>query len=96
MAHFQCVLEGEFYATASLVPIAVYQIRKYYQDLLNNSHSLDRVKALPKHPLTDFDKGYHPADGTGKLHYSSVALIGFGNRYMTVHHYLFFAAFLDP
>jgi hypothetical protein len=47
MAHFQHVFEGEFYITASLVPIAVYQIRKNYQKVLNNVHSLDRVKALP-------------------------------------------------
>jgi hypothetical protein len=47
MAHFQHVLGGEFYVTASLVPIAVYRIRKNYQELLNNAHSLDGVKALP-------------------------------------------------
>jgi hypothetical protein len=46
MAHFQPVLEGEFYVTASLVPVAVYQIRKNYEELLNNSHSLGGVKAL--------------------------------------------------
>jgi hypothetical protein len=28
MAHFQHVLEGEFYVTASLVPIWIYQIRR--------------------------------------------------------------------
>jgi hypothetical protein len=47
MAHFQHVLEGELYVTASLVPIAVYQIRKNYQELLNNAHHLDGVKILP-------------------------------------------------
>lgn len=31
MAHFQRVLEGENYVTASLVSVAVYQIRKNYQ-----------------------------------------------------------------
>jgi hypothetical protein len=46
MAQFQHVLEGEFYVTASLVPIAVYQIRKNYQEVLNNAHSIDGVKAL--------------------------------------------------
>jgi hypothetical protein len=30
MAHFQHVLEGEFYVTAPLVSIVVYQIRKNY------------------------------------------------------------------
>jgi hypothetical protein len=47
MSHFQHVLEGEFYITAPLVPIAIYQIRRNYQELLNNAHSLDGVKALP-------------------------------------------------
>ncbi len=47
MAHFQHDLEVEFYVTASLVPIVVYQSRKNYQELLNNAHSLDGVKALP-------------------------------------------------
>jgi hypothetical protein len=47
MVHFQYVLKGEIYITASLVSIAVYQIRKNYQELLNNAHSLDGVKALP-------------------------------------------------
>ena len=28
--------------------------------------------------------------------YSNVASVGFGNRYTTVHHYFFVAAFLDP
>jgi hypothetical protein len=89
MVHFQRVLEGEFYVTASLVPSAVYQIRKNYQELLNNAHSLDGVKTLPNIPLLILTKRYHPADGTGKLHYSSVALIGFGNQCMSVHHYFF-------
>jgi hypothetical protein len=86
MAHFQCVFEGEFYVTASLVPTAVYQIRKNYQELLNNAYSLDGVKALPNILLLILTKRYHPADGTGKLCFFSVALIGFGNRYVTVHH----------
>jgi hypothetical protein len=80
IAHFQRVLEGEFYVSVSLVPIAVYQIRKNYQEVINNAHSLEEVKALAKILLTDFDKGYHPADRTGKLHYSSVASVGLGNR----------------
>jgi hypothetical protein len=53
MAYFQRVLEGEFYVTASLVPIGVYQNRKNYQEVLNNAHSLDldEVKALTKSSL---------------------------------------------
>jgi hypothetical protein len=79
MAHFQRVLEGELYVTASLVPISVYQIRKNYQEVIKSVHSLEEVKDLAKILLSDFDKRYHPADGTGKLQYSSVASVGFGN-----------------
>ena len=96
MAHFQRVLEGEYYVTASLVPIAVYQIRKKYQEVINSAHSLEEVKNLVKILLADFDECYHPADGNGKLQYSSVASVGFRNRYVTVHHSFFFAAYLDP
>jgi hypothetical protein len=53
-------------------------------------------QSTTKHLLPDFDKHYHPADKTAMLWYSSVALIGFGNQYVTVHHYFFFAAFLNP
>ena len=87
MAHFQRVLEGEYYVTASLVPIAVYQIRKKYQEVINSAHSLEEVKNLVKILLADFDKRYHPADGNGKLQYSSVASVGFRNGYVTVHHF---------
>jgi hypothetical protein len=79
MAHFQCVLEGEFYVTSSLVPVMVHQIRKNYQKIINNAHSLEEVKDLTKILLANFNKWYHPADGTGKLQYSSIASVGFGN-----------------
>ena len=95
MAHFQRVLEGESYVTASLVPIAVFQIRKGYQETIDNEHTLEEVEALTKILLADFDRRYHPASN-GMLGYSNVAVVGFGNRYTTVHHYFFVAAFLDP
>ena len=79
MAHSQHVLEGESYATASLVPIAVYQIRKSYHKVINNVHSLEEVRDLTKVLLTDFEKHYLPADETDKLQYPSVASVGFGN-----------------
>ena len=96
MAHFQRVLEGEYYVTASLVPVAVFQIRKGYQSVIDNNETLEEVRALAKILLADFDKRYHPASTNGKLAYSNVASVGFGNRYTTVHHYFFVAAFLDP
>ena len=95
MAHFQRVLEGENYVTASLVPVAVYQIRKNYQEVIDDDNTLSVVKALTETLLADFDKRYHTSGGN-KLGYTNVALVGFGNRYTTVHHYFFIAAFLDP
>ena len=96
MAHVQRVLEGEYYVTASLVPAAVFKIRKGYQAVIDNDETLDEVRALTKILLADFDKRYNPAFTIGRLAYSNVASVGFGNRYTTVHHNFFVAAFLDP
>jgi hypothetical protein len=96
MARFQCILEGKSYVTASLVPVAVFQIRKGYQAVIDNNETLHQVRALTKILLADFDKRYHPASTIGRLAYSNVAMVGFGSRYTTVHHYFFVAAFLDP
>jgi hypothetical protein len=65
----------------------LHQIRKNYHTVINNVHSLEEVRDLTKIILTDFKKRYHPADGTGKLQYSSVASVRFGNRYVLVHHH---------
>ncbi len=48
MAYFQEALEGEKYVTASLVPIAVFQIRKKCVDFINNPEMLDPVCELTK------------------------------------------------
>ncbi len=49
-----------------------------------------------KGTLRMYPWGRVPTDGTGKLCYSSVASTGFGNQYVMVHQYFFFAAFFDP
>lgn len=41
MAYFQRVLEGESYVTGSLVPVAVYQIRKSYVEVIECQDSLE-------------------------------------------------------
>jgi hypothetical protein len=61
MARFQRVLEGKRCVTVSLVPVAVFQIRKGYQAVIDNNETLHQVKALTKILLADFDKRYHPA-----------------------------------
>jgi hypothetical protein len=95
MTHFQRVLEGENYVTASLAPVAVYQIRKNYQEVIDDDNTLSVVKALTETLLADFDKRYHTSGGN-KLGYTNVVLVGFGNRYTTVHHYFFLPPFWIP
>jgi hypothetical protein len=75
MARFQRVLEGEYYVTASLVPVAVFQIRKGYQAVIDNDETLEQVRALTKILLADFDKRYHPASAIGRLSYSNVVTV---------------------
>jgi hypothetical protein len=96
MARFQCVLKCKSYVTASLVSVAVFQIRKGYQAVIDNDKTPHQVRALTQILLADFDKRYHPASIIGRLAYPNVATVGFGNLYTTVHHYFFVAAFLDP
>lgn len=98
MAHFQEALEGEKYVTASLVPIAVFQVRKKFLEVLNNQETLAPVCDLTRILLADFDKRYVPtADNSGtKLSFKWGASVGARNRYNTIHHFFFVAAFLDP
>ena len=98
MAYFQEALEGEKYVTASLVPIAVFQVRKTFLKVTNNQEMLAPVRDLTRILLADFDKRYIPtADESGtKLSFKWGASVGARNRYNTVHHFFFVAAFLDP
>jgi hypothetical protein len=96
MAHFQRVLADKSYVTVLLVPVAVVQIRKGYQAVIDSHATLDQVRALTKILLASFDKRYHPASTIGRLSYSNVVTVGFGNRYTTVHCCIFIAAYLDP
>ena len=97
MAYFQRVLEGESYVTGSLVPVAVYQIRKSYVEVIECQDSLEPVKDLARVLLTDFDKRYVPACATtGKVKYHREDRTGAGNRYVGIHQFFFFAALLDP
>lgn len=98
MASFQETLEGEKYVTSSLVPIAVFQVRKHFMAVTQNSETVEPVKALTVKLLDDFDKRYVPTadDGGSKLGFKWGASVGRCNRYNTVHHYFFVAAYLDP
>lgn len=44
----------------SLVPIAVFQVRKHFLAVSQNSDTVEPVKALTAKLLDDFDKRYVP------------------------------------
>ena len=97
MAHFQRILEGESYVTGSLVPVAVFQIRQGYVEVIECDDTDPSVKSLAKVLLTDFDKRYVPAcSDTGKLKYHREDTIGKYNRYIGIHQYFFAASLVDP
>ena len=58
MAHFQRTLEREKYVTSSLVPIAVFQIRQTYCEMIESADTDDDVCKLVKILLADFDTRY--------------------------------------
>ena len=98
MAYFQELLEGEKYVTSSQVPIAVFQVRRRFLAVTQNEETVQPVKDLTNKLLDDFDKRYMPtSDASGsKLRFNWGASVGRANRYNTIHHYFFVAAFLDP
>ncbi len=96
MAEFQRILEGESYVTGSLVPVAVYQIRKSYQQVIECADTEATVVDLTKLLLDDFDKRYVPADASGKVKYYQTDEIGAGNRHVGIHQFFFIAALIDP
>lgn len=55
MAQFQRTLEGEYYVTSSLVPVAVFQIRRSYQDMVDSQETDEDVCRLVQILLADFD-----------------------------------------
>ena len=95
MAYYQRILEGEKYVTGSLCVIAVYQIRKAYVDIIACEDTSESVIALTRILLKDFDERYHPSEN-GMVTYFREDELGKGNRYIGLHQYFFFAAFLDP
>ena len=95
MARWQMILEGQNYVTSSLVAFAVWQIRRSYVTMIEEEMTLEPVRHLAKVLLEDFDQRYHP-EVDGMVMYLRKATTGKGNRYVTAHHFLFFASFLDP
>ena len=98
MGFWYRVLEGEKYVTGSLVPFAIYviyTIRQSFLQVIASEASKQAVKELTRILLNDFDRQFHPTTD-GKLKYEREALVGHGNRYISIHPYFLKAAFLDP
>ena len=93
-AELQRVLEGESYIAGSLAPFAIYKIRGGYQDSIEDCTN-ESVKYLVNILLKDLDEGYHPTE-CGKVQYFRKPDTGFRNRYISLHPYMYYAAFLDP
>ena len=94
-AELQQVLEGESYITGSLAPFAIYKIRCGYIEAIEDDSTNESVKYLANILLKDLDERYHPTE-CGKVQYFRKPETGFRNRYISLHPYMFFAAFLDP
>lgn len=97
LAFFQRLLEGDSYVTGSMVPSAVFHIRRLMNEKIDDKDTDPSVRDLAKALLTDFETRFVPNESdSSKLTFSWGACIGFRKRYTTVHHYFFVAAFLDP
>ena len=86
MGFWQRVLEGEKYVTGSLVPVAIYTIRQSFLQVIASEATEDAIKVLTRILLNDFDRRYHPT-AQGQLKYEREALVGHGNRYISIRPY---------
>ena len=93
MGFWQCVLEGEKYVTGSLVLLAIYTIRQSFLQVIASQATEQTVKELTRILLNNFDWRYHPTTN-GKLKYTRDALVGHGNRYISIHPYFLRLLFL--
>ena len=94
-AEVQQVLEGESYITGSLAPFDIYKIRCGYKEAIEDDSTNESVKYLANILLKDLDERYHPTE-CRKVQYFRKPETGFRSRYISLHPYMFFAAFLDP
>ena len=69
---------------------------KAYVKVYQSAHTGIGVKDLTAILLADFDSWFRPADEDGKVTYTEKANVGFRNRYIAPHPFLFVASFLDP
>ncbi len=84
MGFWQLVLEGEKYVTSSFVPLAIYTIWQSFLQVIASQATEQVVKELTRILLNNFDRWYHPTTN-GQLKYERDALVGHGNRYISIH-----------
>ncbi len=93
MGFWQRVLEGEKYVTGSLVPLAIYTIRQSFLQVITSQATEQVAKELTRILLNNFDWRYHPTTN-GQLKYERDALVGHGNRYISIHPFFLRLLFL--
>ena len=93
-SHVQRYLEGEKYVTASLVPRFIHKIRSTYTNMVDDDKVPEPVRRLVKLMLEDLDKRWIPLNG--KIQFKKNIERGEMNRYIHIHPYFFYEAFLDP
>lgn len=82
LAFFQSVLEGESYVSGSLVPLAMFNIRRQLNDIVDDQGTMDGVRKLATALLDDFDIRFKPnKDDNNLLTFSWGAVVGFRKRY---------------
>ena len=92
LAKAQNTLEGEKYPSISLVAYCVNYIRKCLLKATTRNDLIDQVRSLGERMLKDFKQRY----GDGSINYYNPVKIGSNKRYVSLHPYHVFAAFLDP
>ena len=92
LSQVQKMLEGEKYATISLVAYCITYIRKCLHKATQPNKLFNPVRLLGIEMKKDFNKRY----GDGLVNYYNPVNIGRNNRYISLHPYHVFASFLDP
>jgi hypothetical protein len=92
LAKAQNMLEGEKYPSISLVAYCITYIRKCLVKATTRNDLIPQVRSLGDKMLRDFKQRY----GDGSVNYYNPVKIGINIRYVSLHPYHVFAAFLDP
>ena len=73
----------------------IFRTRKAYVKVYQSAHTDIAVKNLTAILLADFDSRFRPADEDVKVTYTGKTNVGFRNRYIAPHPFLFLAYFSE-